>query len=254
MRLFQPMLAAALALLSAGVAVAAPSLPAPGSAVADERIRTQLVARESVVLSSELNAKVAQLALRDGDAFSAGQQLVRFDCALFEAQLRKAEASANAAAKLVEVNRRLEQLNSIGVLEVEQAEAKAKEAVAEAAYMRTTVSKCSVTAPFAGRVAKRIAAPHEFVTAGKPLLEIVDSEALEVQLIVPSLWLAWLNNGSTFEVHVDELNRSFTATVARIGARIDPVSQSIAVIGTIDGGDSKLLPGMSGWASFPVSN
>ena len=49
-----------------------------------------------------------------------------------------------------------------------------------------------------------------------------------------------------------ELDKSFPAEVSRIGARIDPVSQSITVVATIDGNQPGLLPGMSGWASFPA--
>jgi RND family efflux transporter MFP subunit len=216
----------------------------------DGRIRTQFAARETAVVSSELNAKIARLPLKEGDAFRAGQTLVAFDCSLFESQLRKAEASHEAARKLLAVNQRLAELNSAGRLEVEQAEAKVKESAAEAAYVRATVAKCSIGAPFAGRVAKRLATASEFATPGKPLLEIVDSGPPELQLIVPSRWLARLKVGSTFTVSVDELGQSFPAKVVRLGARIDPVSQSVAITGQIVGQHPGLLPGMSGWASF----
>ncbi|WP_148717235.1 efflux RND transporter periplasmic adaptor subunit [Chitinolyticbacter meiyuanensis] len=237
--------------LAAGVG-AAPAPTAFTGADKDGRIRTQLMARESVVISSELNAKIARLPLKEGDSFKAGQTLVSFDCTLFQAQLRKAEATNEAARKLLGVNQRLAELNSVGRLEVEQAEAKVKESAAEAAYMRTTVSKCAIGAPFSGRVAKRMASSAEFVTPGKPLLEIVDVSQLELQMIVPSKWLARLKPGSTFTVSVDELGQSYPAKVIRIGARIDPVSQSIAITGQITGNHPDLLPGMSGWASFPA--
>ncbi|HSC79865.1 MAG TPA: efflux RND transporter periplasmic adaptor subunit, partial [Chitinolyticbacter sp.] len=177
----------------------------------DGRIRTQLAARESVVISSELNAKIARLPLKEGDSFRQGQALVSFDCTLFQAQLRKAEATNEAARKLLSVNQRLAELNSVGKLEVEQAEAKVKESAAEAAYMRTTVSKCAIGAPFSGRVAKRMASSAEFVTPGKPLLEIVDVSQLELQMIVPSKWLARLKPGTAFTVSVDELGLSYPA-------------------------------------------
>ncbi|UXY15305.1 efflux RND transporter periplasmic adaptor subunit [Chitiniphilus purpureus] len=238
------------ALLLTAVVQAAP--PAAGNAGKDNRIRTQLAARESVVVASELNAKIARLPWKEGDAFRAGQALVSFDCSLFQAQLRKADAGAEAARKLLEVNTRLAELNSVGKLEVEQAQAKVKESAAEAAYMRATVSRCTIPAPFSGRVAKRLANAHEFVTPGKPLLEIVDVSALEVQMIIPSRWLARIKPGTRFTVEVDELGQSYPAVVSRIGARIDPVSQSISLTGRIEGQHPALLPGMSGWASFPA--
>lgn len=202
-------------------------------------------------ISSEVAAKIARLPLREGDAFAKGDLLVAFDCGLYQSQLAKAQATADAARREQDVTGKLAALHSAGALDVAQAQARAKEAAADAAYMRTMVSKCAIRAPFAGRVAKREAAPFEYVTPGKPLLEILDTGALEVKLIVPSKWLAWLKPGTKFTVHVDELDADYPAQVARLGASIDPVSQTIGVSGRILDAHAELLPGMSGWASFP---
>jgi len=118
--------------------------------------------------------------------------------------------------------------------------------------MSVTVSKCSLNAPFSGRVAKTYVEPHEYVTQGKPLLEVVNTKQLEVKLIVPSRWLTWLVRGKRFSIHVDDLNRNYAARVTRLGARIDPVSQTVSLAGEIEGSPSELLPGMSGWAIFAL--
>lgn len=222
-----------------------------GPADAAGRIRTQLAAQHDVEISSEVAAKIARLPLNEGDAFAKGDLLVAFDCGLYQAQLAKAQATAAAAQREQEVTGKLAALHSAGALDVARAQARAKEAAADAAYMRTTVGKCSIRAPFAGRVARREAAPFEFVTPGKPLLEILDGGPLDVKLIVPSTWLAWLKPGAKFTVHVDELDADYPAQVVRLGASIDPVSQTVGVSGRILGTHAELLPGMSGWAAFP---
>jgi multidrug efflux pump subunit AcrA (membrane-fusion protein) len=112
------------------------------------------------------------------------------------------------------------------------------------------VGRCSIAAPFAGRVAKRHVAAHQYVTPGVPLLDILETGQLELQMIVPSKWLAWLKPGAAFTVQVEELGKSFPAKVQRLGAQIDPVSQTVAVFGVMDGSHAGLLPGMSGWAVF----
>ena len=140
-------LAMALA-FSCGVALAAPPVaaqaPTPALQLTDKdgRIRAQLASRNAVTISSELAARIATLALREGDAFRAGQVLVAFDCALYQTQLRKAEAGIEAASALVQSNLRLAELNSIGRFEVDQAQAKLKEAQAEAASQRQPTVKC----------------------------------------------------------------------------------------------------------------
>jgi len=219
----------------------------------DGRVRAQLTARNEVVLSSELSARIDSLPLREGDAFRAGQALVGFDCTLFKAQLNKAQSTLDAARQTLAVNQRLGELNSIGKLEVELTEARVKESSAEAAYMQATVSKCVIAAPYAGRVVKRLAAAFQFVTPGTALLAIQDTEALEIRMIMPSKWIVRLRPGTRFTLQIEELGRSYPARVLRTGARIDPVSQSMDVIGTVEGKPPALLPGMSGWAMFDDS-
>lgn len=236
------------------VAAAPAQAPAPVSGAdraADEsRIRIQLVARDQVDLSSEISAKIASMPLREGDAFRAGQTLVSLDCSLYAAQMHKAQAEAEAAVQLKRVDDRLSQLHSIGEVDVQQADAKAKASAAELAYMQTTVRKCSIAAPFDGRVLKRSAAAQQFAEPGKTLLTVVDTSHLELKMIVPSKWLAWLKPGHPLSVNVDEVGKTYPATVARIGARVDPVTQTVDVTAALSGHAPELLPGMSGWASF----
>ncbi|MBE3024366.1 efflux RND transporter periplasmic adaptor subunit [Janthinobacterium sp. BJB1] len=237
-----------LAGLVAAGAFAAPS-PAPASG-GDGRVRVQLMARQAVTLSGEVAARIAALPVAEGASFKRGQVLVQFDCGTYRAQLNKAQATLEAANRLAEVNSQLARLNSAGTLEVTQAQGRAKEAAAEANYMQAVVGKCAIAAPFAGRVARRAAAVHQFVNPGTPVLDIVDAGPLELRMLVPSKWIGTLKAGSRFTVAVDELGTSVPARIERLGAQIDPVSQSILAVGVIDGTGASLLPGMSGWASF----
>jgi RND family efflux transporter MFP subunit len=233
-----------------GAVASLPPPPSVGGVEQGGRVRAQLSAKNTMTLSAELAARIAVLPLRDGDAFEAGDVLASFDCSLYEAQLRKAEASTEAAQALVHANQRLAALNSIGEFELAQSQARLKEGQADVAAISTTLTRCRITAPFPGRVLRRIASTHQYVTPGTPLLELVETGAMEVQLIAPSKWLAWLKPGQTFTVQVDELGRTSTARVARMGAQVDPVSQSITVVGVIDSPGANLRPGMSGWAQF----
>jgi RND family efflux transporter MFP subunit len=245
---------AASAAAPAAVPTAAPGSPAANAPAvpdsADSRARIQLVSRDQVDVSSEISAKIAALPFRDGDAFRAGQTLVALDCSLYHAQLQKAQADADGARDLLATNRKLQALHSIGDLDVQQAQAKQKASAADVAYMQATVHKCTIAAPFDGRVSKRSAAPQQFAEPGKPLLTIVDTGHLELKMIVPSKWLVWLKPGHALNVQVDEVGRAYPAKVARIGARVDPVTQTVDVTAALNGNAPELLPGMSGWATF----
>jgi hypothetical protein len=73
-----------------------------------------------------------------------------------------------------------------------------------------------------------------------------DDGVLETEFLVPSSWLNWLKTGTAFAVEIDETRKSYPARFIRIGARVDPVSQSIKVAGAIDGHHAELMAGMSG--------
>lgn len=218
-------------------------------------IRGQLCPRHHTVLSSELPALITTLELREGDSFKKGMLLVGFDCAVYDAQLQKARAAVKAAECRHKVNTRLDQLNAVSTLEVEQSENLLAEALAQVRIMEAHVGKCEIRAPFSGRIVKRLAEPYQYTIAGTPLLEILDPKNLEIQLIVPSAWLGRMDKTTNFEFYVEENKKSYPAQVIRMGTRVDPVSQSIPVVGKIKGATPDLLPGMSGLARFSlVSN
>lgn len=209
-------------------------------------IRAQLSPRNYTTLSSELAAKIASIAVREGDRFSKGQVLVGMECSLQRANLEKARAALSAAEKTSDVNRRLQQMNAAGALEAEVAAADATKARAEVAAGLAVVSKCAVAAPFAGRVAELKVRAQQFVQPGQAMLEIIDDSVLEIEFLAPSAWLVWLKPGQDFHVAIDETAKTYPARVARLGARVDPVSQSVKVVAEINGKFPELMAGMSG--------
>jgi len=212
--------------------------------------RVQLTAHDYTTLSAEIGAKISEVLVREGQAFKAGQALVRLDCTLEKAQLAKARAVYDAAKKIDTANQRLAELNSIGQLEVATGQAEVAKAKADVDYVGATLDKCTVTAPFAGRVAAQLARSQQFVQAGQPLLDIIDNQAPEIEFLVPSRWLSWIQAGQDFGVSIDETGRRYSARVTRVGARVDPVSQSVKVVGSVDGAPPELMAGMSGQAHF----
>ena len=244
--------AAALAVLGA---IAAAGTPGSAGAQTSEfpgagapEIRAQLTARQYTTLSGELAARIDKMSTRVGERFKKGDVLVVFDCAIQRAQLARARAVMFGADKTYAINQRLMALKSIGQLELDVSLAEVQKAKADVAAADATVSKCEIAAPFSGVTVDQKAREFQYLTPGQPLLEILDDKVLEIELIAPSRWLEWLKPGATFELHIDETNRNYPAAVDRLGGRVDPVSQSIKIIGHITGDSTGLLPGMSGRA------
>lgn len=194
--------------------------------------------------------RIDKIAVSEGDRFKKGDLLVEFDCSIQLAQLEKAQAELKAARKTLDVNRELAHLKSISGLDVAMAEASLLKAQAELVVQKTTVDMCKIHAPFSGRVADVQVNEFQTVAHAEPLLEILDDRTFEVEVIVPSAWLSFLKVGMPFTIAMDETGRSYTAEVTQFGARIDPVSQSLKVVGQVKKPDSYLVSGMSGRVAF----
>jgi membrane fusion protein (multidrug efflux system) len=211
-----------------------------------QELRAQLSPRDFTTLAAEIGAKVERIAVREGERFRKGETLVAFDCSIQRAQLAEAKATQTAADKTVGVNARLLELQTIGKLESEVALAERDKAKAKVDASAAVLGKCAVPAPFDGRVVEQKVRSQQFVQPGQALLDVLDDSVLELDLVVPSKWLVWLKPGHTFQVAIDETGRTYPVKLTRVGARIDPVSQSVKVTGAIGGHFPELAAGMSG--------
>ena len=215
-------------------------------------VRALLVPVVETTLSSRMAGRITAINVREGEQIKKDQPLVKFDCEIQRSHLRKAQAKLNAAKKTHESNLQLQSYQSIGGLEVELSAADVQTASADVAIIRAELKRCQINAPFSGRVIEVLAHPHESVSEHQPLLAILNDKELELQLYIPSWWLSWLKTGDDFSIRIDETGKSYPAKVTRLGARVDPASQSLAITARIDGNYTELLAGMSGVARFNV--
>ncbi|MBF0192584.1 MAG: HlyD family secretion protein [Magnetococcales bacterium] len=123
-------------------------------------------------------------------------------------------------------------------------------AVADIKFQESRLRGCRIQAPFSGKVANLLAREHQYVTPGHQLMKILDHRHLEMEMVVPSRWLLWLQIKDRFTIRIDETGKSYPAAVIRLGAEADPVSQTIKIVGETVGEHPELLPGMSGVALF----
>ncbi len=217
---------------------------------AGQQIRVLLVPETETTISSEIPATIKKINGEPGSYFKKGEPLVIFACETLRAEKRKALAELNEAEKINQVNIRLGEFKSISDLEIAVSESRLERARAEVKLWEVRLDKCRINAPFSGRVISRPANPFEYVEPGQPLLELLDHVNLSLQIFVPSSWISRLKTGEEFMVTIDETGKKYEAKIASLGARIDPVSQTIEIRAKIKGRHPELLAGMSGNADF----
>lgn len=235
--------------LTVGPIIPETAQPAGPKAVPSEaqpEIRAQLVPDRYTTLGAEIAAKVSRITVPEGGYFRQGQVLLIFDCSIQRAQRERSQAELSAARKTLAANRELEKLNAVGKLDLDLAASAVERASAELRATDVLVNKCTVTAPFSGRVSAQKVREMQFVQQGNELLEIIGSGPLQLEFIAPSAWQPQLKPGAAFAVRIDETGKSYDAQLVRVGARVDPVSQSIKITAAITGSHPELMAGMSG--------
>lgn len=213
---------------------------------AENVIRGQLRATQFTTLAANLPGKLISFPVTIGQRLSKGQTIAVFDCQTEKAEKAVAVAKLSAAQSKLQVNTQLAQYKNVSDLELTLSKADVAVQKAELNRIDAILSKCVVASPFAAVVSEKVAQAYQYVKEGDPLLELVDTSHLEVEMVIPSKWLKKLSAGTLFSVQLDEFDTPVQAKIDRNVGTIDPVSQTIRVIASLVNPPAALLPGMSG--------
>ena len=219
-----------------------------------DNVRGLIKPVERAVISSEITAKVSAIPFKSGDRFKKGDLLVDFNCSFYRADLASVEAAYQSRQNVFKNNKKLLALNAMSEIDVSISESEMKVAKAERTMRAIRVGQCKIKAPYSGRVIEVAVNEHETVPVDKEILSILNDSELEIELIVPSNWLTWISIGEAFTFMVDETGKTLNAKVTKIGAVVDPVSQTIKLTGKFDEETDGVLSGMSGTAQFKQEN
>ncbi len=207
-------------------------------------------AAAQATITSGINLRIATLPFKTGDSFTKGQALVTFDCSQLQAERAAAMASARAMHITYASNLSLVRLHAAGRNDVAIAKANADKADAKVDAWNAQMRDCTIAAPFDGAIASQPMHAFETPAANQPIMTIVEGKELEVEVIVPAKWLTFLKKGTAFKISPAATGGSYDATVSRISAVVDPVSQTVKVFGRLTGDTGPIRPGMSVAATF----
>ena len=216
----------------------------------DMESRALVVASQEAVLSSELAARIENIAVKEMQRFKKGDLLIQFDCSLYEAQKDVVSANANGALIKLKSDEQMLQMRSIGKYELELSISEYEKAKSELRIAELNVERCKIKAPFDGAVEEVVVNKFETIQPQVELMKIIQTDILELEMVVSSEWISWLTIGHPIKVYIDEIQKEFNASISGIGANVDPVSQTIQLKGTITDASPALLPGMSGRVVF----
>ncbi|MEM9304838.1 MAG: efflux RND transporter periplasmic adaptor subunit [Pseudomonadota bacterium] len=234
--------------------------PEARTAVRTLQLTGSFVAQRSAGLSPRISGLVAETPVDAGDRVAAGDVLVQLDGRLAELGVAEALAAATAAAaelaeaqRLATETRRLAADRFVAETQIAARDAaievaRANLSVVEAALAtaRERLARHAVVAPFDGVIAQRVAEAGEWVQTGTPVLELVATDALWLDVRAPQQYFNELAAPVAASVRVEALDQRFRAAIhARVPVS-DPDARTFLLrLALEEAPVEQIVPGMS---------
>lgn len=210
------------------------------------RITGTVQANQDVTLSAEESGVVRELLVPRGASVGQGDPLVRIDDAVLQSQVREAEARAALAQESWERRRRLFEEDGVGSeLAYLEARYQAEQAQAQLATLRERLSRTIIRAPIRGVVDERMVEVGTMVSAGTPVLRMVQIDPVKVQGGVPERFAEDVRAGGAARVTFDVLRGEvFRADVRFVGSTVNPRNRTFEVELTLPNPGQVIKPEM----------
>lgn len=204
-----------------------------------------LSADESVTLSATVTETIAEINFQDGEQVESGRLLIRLEDTEEQAQLRAAQAISDERRNASGRASQLQQRNLAARADVEDSQARLRQAEADAQALEARLTNYRLHAPFSGRVGFRDVSVGALVTPGMALVTLDKLDVMKLDFSVPEVVLGRLSQGLNLSATTAAYpNEVFGGQIASIGTRIDPISRSVSVRAELDNPALRLRPGM----------
>jgi len=204
-----------------------------------------LTAVQGIVVETELDGKVVEIAFESGAQVGAGDLLLRQDTSAEEAQLADAQASAALAKINYARASDLRQQGANSQSEFDTARAALSSAEARAAAIKATIEKKTLRAPFAGRLGIRAVNFGQFLRGGQPVVPLFSFDPIYVDFSLPQQHLTAITVGQVVKITVDAFEgEHFEGRLTAINPQVDTATRNVQVQATLANTDGRLRPGM----------
>ncbi|MDR2766098.1 MAG: efflux RND transporter periplasmic adaptor subunit [Holosporaceae bacterium] len=208
-----------------------------------------LRAFDSVVIKSEVSAKIEKIHFSEGTVVKENDLLVELDSSSAKDSLLEAEAQYRKAKSEFDPTEKLTDKGIVARLQRDVKKAEMEMAAAKVSAYRTNLEKHKILAPFGGMVGLKEISRGQFVSPGVELVKLVDCHPLKVDFKVAEVDVGNVYVGQKVKILVGgDKTQEYEATIIAIDPESDKISHSFDVRATLDvpeeeSGNQVLKPG-----------
>lgn len=188
---------------------------------------------------------VRQFFFDSGAEVKEGEVIAQIDDDAEQADLRNLQASLKNAEQEYQRNQDLAKQGIAPKRELQAAEARRAELLAQIDKIRSTIEDKKVKAPWAGRLGIRKVDAGSFVQAGQALVWLQSIDPVYVDFTIPEDDYSKIAAGQVVETTYRAYpNEVFKGTVDVIDAKVDESTRAIAVRAVLPNPEKKIVAGM----------
>lgn len=201
--------------------------------------------KSASAISFPMAGTILRVWVDEGERVTQGQTLATLD----ESSAKHVYTTAKAALEQAkDAYARLKQLHDAESLpEIKWVEIQTKLQQAEAAFemARKNLDDCTLKAPFAGVIGKRMAAAGETAVPGVAVMTLLDISGLKVRFAVPEQEIGAITGEQRISVKVEALDGlTFQGTDLEKGTVADALAHAYDIKANLKDTQGKVLPGM----------
>lgn len=193
----------------------------------------------------KLAGKISRLAFEEGQQIQAGILLAKLDTTELRAQREKALENQTKAQRDLGRMEKLFRQKIVPESSLQDAQYAYNLSSAELKIVEDALKNSRITAPFTGRIIKKLAEEGEVVGPGTPIALLAEMDPILVKAAIPDHLIPKINVGDTAVTKVDwDSNKRFSGAIHRMESMADPVTRTIRIEILVANPNGTLKPGL----------
>ncbi|ETR74266.1 MAG: RND family efflux transporter MFP subunit [Candidatus Magnetoglobus multicellularis str. Araruama] len=193
---------------------------------------------------SEVQGRITQLSVKEGDTVRKGQLLAKIDARDYKNALLSIKASYKAALSSVNRLKELHQKQLATQSQLDEAVSRMDSLKANMDTASLNLERCAIRAPISGIINLRYVEKGQYINMADQILEVIQFDRVKIAVGIPESDVDAVRGLDRFRVTIDALDKTFTARKYFLSKTADESARLYNLEMIVDNSGYEILPDM----------